>query len=74
MRKSKSAQETEKSDPNYDSNLENDSLVVSEEFENYSSINENMTDGKHWIVIPLPATYSSTNWPIRVSYLINIHI
>lgn len=32
-----------------------------------SALNNSLADGKQWIVLPLPATYSATNWPIRVS-------
>jgi hypothetical protein len=26
-------------------------------------------NNKNWVVVPIPHTYSSTNWPIRVSHL-----
>lgn len=25
-----------------------------------------LAEGRQWLVIPVPSTYSATNWPIRV--------
>lgn len=28
-----------------------------------------LAEGRQWLVIPVPSTYSATNWPVRVSKL-----
>lgn len=40
------------------------------EYENSTNYREFVDDNecrKQWIVLPLPATYIATNWPLRVS-------
>ncbi|XP_077293997.1 guanine nucleotide exchange factor subunit Rich [Arctopsyche grandis] len=66
--------ETAKDDPStlsYSPNMDNDNVVVgefaNEDADSFTNSNSNIADGKHWIVLPLPATYSATNWPIRYS-------
>lgn len=65
--------ETTKDDPStlsYNPNMDNDNIIVGEfdndDADSFTNSNSNIADGKHWIVLPLPATYSATNWPIRV--------
>lgn len=29
-----------------------------------------LVESKQWVIVPLPATYMSTNWPIRVCFLL----
>lgn len=35
--------------------------------ENISPLSSNLAEGRQWLVIPIPATYTATNWPIRYS-------
>ncbi|KAG5887614.1 hypothetical protein JTB14_002623 [Gonioctena quinquepunctata] len=35
--------------------------------ENFSSLSTTLSEGRQWLVIPVPSTYSATNWPIRYS-------
>lgn len=35
--------------------------------ETASSLTTTLAEGRQWLVIPIPSTYSSTNWPVRYS-------
>ncbi|KAJ8935417.1 hypothetical protein NQ314_012836, partial [Rhamnusium bicolor] len=35
--------------------------------ENVSSLTTTLAEGRQWLVIPIPSTYSATNWPVRYS-------
>lgn len=34
------------------------------------TVTSTLVESKQWLVVPLPSTYSSTNWPIRVSLIV----
>lgn len=51
---------------NADGNGDNIVSSFTGDNDSFMSMTNNIGDGKHWIVLPLPATYSATNWPIRV--------
>lgn len=36
------------------------------------SISQTPAEGRQWLVIPVPSTYTATNWPIRVSITIRL--
>lgn len=31
------------------------------------TVTSTLVESKQWVIIPVPATYSSTTWPVRVS-------
>lgn len=31
-----------------------------------SNLTTQLAEGRQWLVVPVPSTYSATNWPIRV--------
>lgn len=35
--------------------------------ENISPLTSTLAEGRQWLVIPIPSTYTATNWPIRYS-------
>lgn len=35
--------------------------------DNISPLTNNLAEGRQWLVIPIPSTYTATNWPIRYS-------
>lgn len=35
--------------------------------ENISALSNNLAEGRQWLVIPIPSSYTATNWPIRYS-------
>lgn len=35
--------------------------------ENTSPLTSTLAEGRQWLVIPIPSTYTATNWPIRYS-------
>lgn len=35
--------------------------------ETASSLTTTLAEGRQWLVIPVPSTYSATNWPVRYS-------
>lgn len=42
-----------------------DGAVFNESSYSYLGTNT-LAEGRQWLVIPVPSTYSATNWPIRV--------
>lgn len=43
-----------------------DGLTFNESSYSYLGTNT-LAEGRQWLVIPVPSTYSATNWPIRVT-------
>lgn len=35
--------------------------------ENISSASNTLSEGRQWLILPVPSTYTATNWPIRYS-------
>lgn len=33
------------------------------------TVTSTLVESKQWVIVPLPATYLSTNWPARVRYI-----
>lgn len=37
------------------------------------SVSSTPAEGRQWLVIPVPSTYTATNWPVRVNKFFFLH-